>query len=159
MTLLLNFFITIYPIRLMAANLAAEPHLYPLFFLLAVIIVSLQSQWHHFTVTVVDFYISKIFCNSSPWTSATTLWNCWKHSKSVSMWSYYWYKSSLLGSKKNGVVSLLPLFIVIIWSYYVIPYHSMTLLLNFFITIYPKRTHFWQLINLHVSRISKLSCD
>ena len=90
----------------------------------------LLAQWRRFTVTVVDCYLSKSFCNSPPWTSATTLWDTWKHWKYVSKWSYYHYTSSLLVYKHNGVVSLSPLLVVIFWSFSVIPSCDLTIILT-----------------------------
>ena len=51
-------------------------------------------------------------------------------------------------SEHNGVVSLSSLLIVIFWSYSDITSHDPTTLFKFFITLYPKRTKFWQLISL-----------
>ena len=102
-------------------------------------------------VIIVDFYILIFFCNSSPWTSATTLWDLCKYWKYVSKWSYYRYKSSFLVSEHNVVISLSPFLIVIFWSYFVIPSHDLTLIFNFFITIYPKIISSWQLIYLSLN--------
>ena len=78
------------------------------------------------------------FWNSSPWTIATTLWDRCKHWKYVSTWSYYHYKSSFLGSEQYGFVPLPLLLIVIFWSFSVIPFYDLNLLLTSF-SLYIKK--------------------
>ena len=48
-----------------------------------IITVFLPSEWHHFTVTVVDFYMLRLFYSSYLWMTATT---CWYH---IFHWNYF----------------------------------------------------------------------
>ena len=87
---------------------------------LFIIIVSIPAQRCHFTVTVGGCYIFSFFS----WMSATTRWGFWLHWKYFAEQSYYRYISSSFSSEHNGTVSPSPLFIVIYWSFPVIPPHG-----------------------------------
>ena len=64
-------------------------------------------KWCRFTVTVADCYILKIFCDSSPWISANTLWFRWLHCKFLCWSTKLLLCIMIVFFQINGVDSLL----------------------------------------------------